>query len=65
MPECANCGAFVSLGFAHVFRADGDVPSCPACVPDAEAGLPVAEVERRRGTAVAEGEAAPDTEGST
>jgi len=24
MPECANCGAFVSLGFAHVFRTDGD-----------------------------------------
>lgn len=31
MPECANCGAFVSTDFVRVFGIDGEAHSCIEC----------------------------------
>jgi len=45
MPECDNCNAHVSEGFARVFSDEYDrVLACPACA--ANAGI--AEVSRSR-----------------
>jgi len=31
MPECQNCGAFVTADFVRVFSVDGELHNCPSC----------------------------------
>ncbi len=31
MPECQNCGAFVTTDLIRVFGIDGEIHSCPEC----------------------------------
>lgn len=33
MPECENCGSFVTPDYVRVFSPDGTVRTCPYC-PD-------------------------------
>lgn len=31
MPQCDNCGAFVTARFRQVFAIDGQLAACPNC----------------------------------
>ncbi|WP_164974775.1 DUF7563 family protein [Halegenticoccus tardaugens] len=50
MPECQNCGAFVTERYVRVFAPDGytDVRVCPACEDKVRDGASVREARSKR-----------------
>lgn len=36
MPECQNCGAFVTTDFVRVFGVNGKIVDCPSCATYSE-----------------------------
>lgn len=51
MPECQNCGSFVTPSYVRVFAPDGlDAPRvCPSCEDKVRDGAEVRAARSRRG----------------
>jgi hypothetical protein len=49
MPDCRSCEGWVSPTFARcTVGPNGTAPTCPSCVTQTGAGLPLAVLERER-----------------
>jgi hypothetical protein len=50
MPECLNCGAFVTEKYVRVFAPEGleDVRVCPSCEDKVRDGAAVREARSKR-----------------